>query len=312
MYYPGGRSLPGVVSLLVISMFLAAASCNEHEVNPPEQKDTPKDTTNTGNTDPNPADSATYLLPQIDLSHWKVTIPIGDPVEVMPPEILKYATNKTLQPFMYNDSTDGSLVFYAYPAQSTTNSKYSRTELREQLVPGSNSTNWTFEQGGKMKGKLRMAEITKDSKGKYHRAIIMQIHGRLSDEQRDLIGKSDNDAPPILKIYWQNEKIRVLTKVLKDPSQTDLKYILSKDSWEDDAGFYFDTPVGFDEFTLEVIVSKGRLEVKLNDSESKIYEGPDMDKWAIFENYFKAGNYFQTLDEGAYARVKYYELEVSH
>ena len=32
----------------------------------------------------------------------------------------------------------------------------------------------------------------------------------------------------------------------------------------------------------------------------------------IFENYFKAENYFQSIDEGSYARVKYYELEIAH
>ena len=32
----------------------------------------------------------------------------------------------------------------------------------------------------------------------------------------------------------------------------------------------------------------------------------------VFENYFKAGNYLQSKDEGAFATVKYYDLEVSH
>ena len=38
-----------------------------------------------------------YKLPKIDLSHWKVTVPVnndnGKPLEVSPPEILNYATN---------------------------------------------------------------------------------------------------------------------------------------------------------------------------------------------------------------------------
>ena len=45
-------------------------------------------------------------LPDIDLSHWKVTIPRGSgkggAVSVEPPEILEYATNPVLKPFMYN------------------------------------------------------------------------------------------------------------------------------------------------------------------------------------------------------------------
>ena len=44
----------------------------------------------------NPDDSetnASYLLPDIDLTNWKVTLPIGNPTSVTPPEILDYATN---------------------------------------------------------------------------------------------------------------------------------------------------------------------------------------------------------------------------
>ncbi|KAA3625250.1 MAG: polysaccharide lyase family 7 protein, partial [Bacteroidetes bacterium] len=156
-----------------------------------------------------PVEGVDYFLPHIDLNHWKVTLPIGNPIEVHPPEILDYATNDLLKNFMYNDSTDGSLVFYTYPGASTANSSYSRTELREQMVPGSNTTNWTFDQGGIMRGTLALDEISVDDDGDYHRTIIMQIHGRLTDEQRDLIGEDDNNAPPILKIYWAKGKVRV-------------------------------------------------------------------------------------------------------
>jgi len=256
-----------------------------------------------------------YKLPKIDLSHWKVTTPSGDgkkPYEVEPPEILNYAENEKLIPYMYNDSSKGTLMFYAFPSKATTkNTKYSRSELREQMVPGDNNTNWTFAQGGTMKGKLAIDEISRDEKGKYHRVIIMQIHGRLTNEQRDLIGEDDNNAPPILKIYWDKGKIRVKTKVLKNLNASDTE-ILHEEAWTDDEGFNFEQEVGFKKFTLEVQVSEGKMVVILNNSEYKVYENVHMSRWGIFENYFKAGNYFQTRDEGAFARVRYYELEVKH
>ncbi|WP_217495877.1 polysaccharide lyase family 7 protein [Mangrovivirga cuniculi] len=174
--------------------------------------------------------STNYKLPDIDLSNWKVTLPIGRPTEVKPPEILDYATNETLKPFMYNDSTDGSLVFYTYPGATTTNTSYSRTELREQMEPGSNSVNWTFKQGGRMRGTLSVPEISTNSDGKKDRTIIMQIHGRLTNEQRDLIGEDDNNAPPILKIYWANDKIRVKSKVLKNTEAT-YEELLHTSAW---------------------------------------------------------------------------------
>jgi len=256
-----------------------------------------------------------YKLPNIDLSHWKVTTPAGNgkrPQEVSPPEIMDYATNKDLLPYMYNDSVRGALVFYAYPSNATTaNTKYSRSELREQMVPGENKFNWTFEQGGIMKGKLAIDEISKDKDGNYHKVIIMQIHGRLTNEQRDLIGQKDNNAPPMLKIYWKDGKIRVKTKVLKNLNATETE-MLHEDAWGDDEGFTFKQKVDFKKFTLEVRVSEGKMTIVLNNYEYKTYENIHIKKWGIFENYFKAGNYFQSRDEGAFAKVRYYELEVTH
>ncbi|WP_319481397.1 polysaccharide lyase family 7 protein [uncultured Draconibacterium sp.] len=259
-----------------------------------------------------PEEEIDYKLPDIDLSNWKVTLPVGNPTEVLPPEILDYATNETLKPFMYNDSIEGALVFYTYPGASTANSSYSRTELRELMNPEDyGKTNWTFAQGGYMKGTLAMADISEDDAGNYHRTIIMQIHGRLTDEQRDLIDAKDNNAPPILKIYWAYGNVRVKTKVLKNLNAS-YEELLQTDAWGDDDGHTFSEPVGFEKFTLEVKVSEGRMEVILNGKESIVYNDIHIEKWGVFENYFKAGNYLVTHDENAFSKVKYFELEVNH
>ena len=296
----------GLIFLLCFVLFIVGCSKTNGEIiqdpNPvEEEEEEPSD---------EKVEGVDYFLPHIDLSHWKVTLPIGRPTEIEPPEILDYANNDLLKEFMYNDSIDGSLVFYTYPGASTANSSYSRTELREQMVPGSNTTNWTFAQGGRMKGTLKMDEISSDSNGKYHRTIIMQIHGRLTNEQRDLIGENDNNAPPVLKIYWAFGKVRVIRKVLKDVDVSDID-ILKTDAWTDEAQYLGDE-VGFEKFTLEIKVSDGRMEVILNDKDSIVYDDIHMQKWGVFENYFKAGNYLASKDEGSYAKVKYYDLEVFH
>lgn len=255
-------------------------------------------------------------LPKIDLSHWKVTLPVanekGKPYEIDPPEILNFATNEIAKPYMYIDSARGAIVFHAMPTESKTkNTKYTRSELREQMVPGDNNVNWTFKQGGTMKAKLAMKQTTKDSEGKYHRTIIMQIHGRLTNEQQDLIGEDDNNAPPILKIYWHKGKVRVKTKVLKNLSAT-YEEMLHEDAWGDDEGFNFEEEVGFRKFTLEVKITEGKMVIVLNNTEFKVYKNIHIRKWGIFENYFKAGNYFQSRDKGAFSKVNFYELEVNH
>lgn len=258
-------------------------------------------------------------LPNIDLSNWKVTLPVknekGKPYEIEPPEIFDFASNDVAQPFMYIDSIKGAIVFHAMPTDSKTrNTKYSRSELREQMKPGENSVNWTFEDGAYMRGKLQMEEVSLDKnreKYKYHRSIIMQIHGRLTNKQRDLIGEDDNNAPPILKIYWEDGRIKVATKVLKNLNAT-YEEMLHEDSWDNAKSFKFEQEVGFRKFTLEVKVSKGKMVVILNENEYKVYEDVHMRKWGVFENYFKAGNYFQSRDEGAFSKVNVYELEISH
>lgn len=255
-------------------------------------------------------------LPNIDLSNWKVTIPEGKgkggAISVEPPAILNYATNETLKPYMYNDSTKGAITFYAYPTSATTaNTKYSRSELREQLLPGDDNVNWTFKQGGTLKAKLSVDDVSRDKSGKYHKVIILQIHGRLTNEQRDLIDQKDNNAPPVLKIYWQNGKIRVKTKKLKNTEVNSIG-ILHEEAWTDDEGFNFEQEVGFRKFQIEIKVTDGKLVVSLNKTEFAIYDDFNMKRWGIFENYFKAGNYFQSRDEGSFAKVSFYELEVEH
>ncbi|MEL7118061.1 MAG: polysaccharide lyase family 7 protein [Bacteroidota bacterium] len=300
-----GISLGGFVSLLFLIIFNVSCSVTGEETIPtpePEEEEGPI---------VQEVEGVDYFLPNIDLNNWKVTLPIGNPTEVEPPEILDYATNEMLQEFMYNDSTDGSLVFYTYPGSSTRNSSYSRTELREQMVPGSNTTNWTFAQGGRMKGTLKLDTISVDADNKPHRTIIMQIHGRLTNTQRDLIGEDDNNAPPMLKIYWNNGRVRVKTKILKDLNASD-KDILYTSAWGDDDGYFFSKRVDHNKFTLEVIVSEGRMEIVLDDEESVVYDDIHIEKWGVFENYFKAGNYLVTTEEDAFSKVKYYDLEVSH
>jgi len=257
-----------------------------------------------------------YQLPDIDLSHWKVTIPEGEgkggAISVEPPKILDYATNEVLKPYMYNDSTSGALVFYAHPSNATTaNTKYSRSELREQMVAGDDDINWTFKEGGNLKATISMEDVSRDEEGKYHKVIILQIHGRITDEQKKLIGQKDNNAPPILKVYWHNGKIRVKTKELKYLG-TKADGLLYEDAWGDDDGYTFENEVGFKKFDIEIEVSDGKMVISLNNNEFKTYNNIHMEKWGVFENYFKAGNYLQTTDEGAYAKVKFFKLKVSH
>ncbi|WP_163397732.1 polysaccharide lyase family 7 protein [Flavobacterium fluviatile] len=255
----------------------------------------------------------------IDLSHWSLTTPAEDPnkpgktLDLNYPEILDFSSNDAVNKFMYEDPKDKSIVFYAFPSGiSTANSHFSRSELRETMGIGNKNVNWTFAQGGNFKGTYAIEDVSKEPDGKFSKVIIAQIHGRLTDEQRDLIGQKDNNAAPILKIYWEQGKIKVKTKVIKNSNAT-LKELLPDHAWMDDKGNIFKEKIDFNtKFTLEIKVSDGRLEVILNDKESFVYDNLSIKKWGVFENYFKAGNYFQSKSPDTFAKVKLYSLEVSH
>lgn len=256
----------------------------------------------------------------IDFSNWKVTLPVdednnGKPDEYQPAQLVGggYRDNSSIQPFMYDDEDDASILFYTYPGSTTTNSSYSRTELRELINPSNSRENWTLAEGGEMIGRLKLVDISEDNENSnrdYHRTIVMQIHGIISEEDMATYGFDGNNGPPLIKIYWIDGDIWCYKKSLVDESTDgDDLYGVYNGTWSDikvNLGY-----VGFDEFDFKIIASDGRLEVQLNDNEPYVYEDISLEKWP-FENYFKAGNYLGSTAENAFSKVKYYNLSVTH
>lgn len=259
------------------------------------------------------------IFADINFDNWKLTLPVdennnGSPDEYYPSDLINfgYQNNSSIQPFMYDDDSDQSIVFYTYPETSTTNSSYSRTELRELINPANARENWSLEEGGIMKGKLKIESISEDteSSNDYHKVIIMQIHGIISLEDMATHGFSSNNGPPLLKMYWKDGELWVHKKSLIDESTSgDDLLETSNETWTDvkhNFGY-----VGFDAFELEIIASDARLEVILNNENSHVFEDVSLDKWP-YENYFKAGNYLGSTNPSAKSYIKYYELEVTH
>lgn len=256
---------------------------------------------------------------EIDFSNWKVTLPVdannnGSPDEYKPNELMNYAyqNNSAIKPFMYDDTDDQSLVFYTYPDVSTTNSSYSRTELRELINPNNSKENWSLKEGGIMKGKLKVESITEDSQSsnKYHRVIVMQIHGIISEEDMAKHGFSSNNGPQLLKMYWKDGELWAHKKSLKDESTSGDDLLETSSATWTDIKYNFGA-VGFETFELEIIASDARLEVILNNDKRHVFQDVSLDKWP-YENYFKAGNYLVSKEQTSKSYIKYYELEVTH
>jgi len=255
----------------------------------------------------------------IDFSSWKVTLPVdennnGSPDEYQPSQLVDfgYQTLEAVKPFMYDDTSDTSLVFYTYPDISTTNSSYSRTELRELINPNNARENWTLLEGGEMIGKLKVESISEnnESSDDYHKVIVMQIHGIISEEDMDIHGFSSNNGPPLIKIYWKDGYVWSHKKSLVNESTSgDDLLDTTSDTWTDikkNLGY-----VGFESFEFRITASDAKIEVQLNNDDPYIYEDLSLDKWP-FENYFKAGNYLGSTDPEAYSYIKYYNLNITH
>src|SRR5689334_13702783 len=108
-----------------------------------------------------PASALTVLNPLLppsenfDLTHWYLTLPSALTVD---PTTL--SNGYTLTRTFYTDLLSGGMVFRCPNlAGTTTNTHYSRTELREMLTPtgdaSDDANNWTPATGGRLKARLK-------------------------------------------------------------------------------------------------------------------------------------------------------------
>lgn len=245
--------------------------------------------------------------PKIDLSLWRLNLPEGTTKVYKAPKLLDYANNSDIQKYMFNDLSDRSLVFYSYPSIKSKR-PFTKVDLKEQNSFGSD-IGWTFKDGAKLKTVAKMGEISMKN-GKYPRVIFIQIGGRLKEQQANLIGSSDKDAPAILKVYWDNGFIKLRSKKLINGVVGDDIY--RSESWEDDDGFIFKNKVDQEKFTLEIDITDGKMEVTLNKKETKVYSGENYKTWNAFDNYFTVGCNLQSDEVGAFANMKFYTIDATH
>ena len=245
---------------------------------------------------------------EIDLTNWKLELPSGYTGSDW--KLSNFQNDRFAKPFFYLDSMDGALVMKAYPVLGgASTAKYTKNTLREQMTPGSSSDNWTMQQGAFLEAEFQVTEISGEGK-KYDRTLLFTIHGRTTEEQNAKLGLSKSESQPLIKVFWEDERIRVQRKVLKDPYISDDK-VLNKDSWEDDNGRYFNKKIGFDKVKIFIEVNEGEVKIGVNDQKPIRYRDVSVEKMQ-FENYFEVGNYLQSSELKANCTVKFYSLKVTH
>lgn len=255
-----------------------------------------------------------------DLSKWKITYP--DASEEYPPQV---SSNE-----FYTDSSTGAMVFQCpNTGGSTSNSSYSRSELREMLNASAGTTslgnNWVISTAsssdqsaaaavnGNMKATITVDRVsdTHDSGSAWRvgRVIVGQIHASDDEPFKLYYRKLPGHTKGWVYMAYEDSDTEIFIPLFGD-SETDEYGLTStvepvEDGIELGEKWGYEVNVEGREMTVTVTKSDGTW------ARQTIY-------WAEEYNsdwfYFKAGTYNQNNggESGDYAKVSFYNFEVSH
>lgn len=240
--------------------------------------------TPTSTSEPTPTQKESFPSQVIDLTNWKITLPVENPnksnrpLEIRQPQLAKYKIDPW---FMV--TSDGKGVQFRAPVNSptTSGSKYPRSELREMADNGATNAAW-FSTEGTHTMFLDQA-ITKVPKIKKH-VVAGQIH-------------DDNDDIIVIRLEYPNLYVNVNGK---NVYTLDSNYTLGK------------------RFTIKFEVNGAQTKVYYNNSQTPVYTL----NLNYSSAYFKAGAYTQSnctreipflfCNDDNYGEVIIYKAIVEH
>lgn len=219
----------------------------------------------------------------IDLSNWKLTLPMASdnsdaPQDILQPELATYQNNSW---FTLTEDKKGVIFRAPVNAQTTANSSYPRSELREMTNDGAKEFFWPSITGT-------------------HTMFIDEAITATPKHKPDVVaGQIHGDDSDLIVVRLEGSKL-FLARNKADLFTLDDNYILGK------------------RFTVKFVVSDGKVMVYYNNSASPVYTLDKKVKMA----YFKAGVYTQSNcdTEGSpelcaadnYGEVVIYQLNVNH
>jgi len=233
------------------------------------------------------AAAETNVPVRIDLSHWKLTLPVqasenggSGPLEISASQL----TAGYIHADYFHFNPEGAMVFWCPVSGATTkNTEYARTELREVLDPTDDNVCWAAAGTHVLIARCRVSEVPSSQK-----VIIGQIHGY------------SGSAKPLIKLQFFKGRVEALVKENAAKGK-DLKLTFPD--------------VGLDkDFDYEIKLQDGLLSVTVNGATQTVNVFEKDPEWAKQFLYFKAGAYVQdnegTASEGA--RVLFSKLNVNH
>ncbi|NUP13922.1 MAG: polysaccharide lyase family 7 protein [Polyangiaceae bacterium] len=214
----------------------------------------------------------------LDLSNWKLTLPISEagdesPLEIKQPDLATYSVD----PYFHLDAAKDGVIFQAHAGGATTsNSGYPRSELREMTSRGADLASWSTTSGT-------------------HTLVVTQAITHLPAAKPHVVaGQIHDDSDDVVMIRLEDEYLFVEGGG-DDLGELDPNYVLG-------------TP-----FAIKLVAADGVIQVYYNDLTT-----PKVEVEADASGcYFKAGVYTQsntsTGDEpSAYGEVVVYDLSVVH
>lgn len=288
--------------------------------------ETPTTPTVPGNLNPNAAPSQNF-----DLSRWYLSVPTDEDNSGTADSIKEDELNDGYQDNEYfYTASDGGMVFKCPNDgyKTSTNTSYTRVELREMLragdtsisTKGVNENNWVFSSApssaqnaaggvdGNMKATVAVNHVTTTgSSGQVGRVIIGQIHAASDEPIRlyyRLLPGHDKGS-----IYFAHE-----------PGNGNAEQWYEMIGSRSSSASEPSDGIALNEvFSYEIDVTGNTLTVKiLRDGKATITEEVDMSNsgYDVSDDYmyFKAGVYNQnnTGDSDDYVQVTFYALDVTH
>ncbi len=227
-----------------------------------------------------------------DLTHWKLTLPIGDdedPEEILPAQL---SQGHVSAPYFFTSPTDGALRFWAPVTGVTTGgSSYPRSELREQLHPGKNAPNWMADGTHVLDAECRIVQVPSTG-----RVIIGQIHGKSAP--------GGAAANPLVKLAYDRDTSSLRIQVKHSPHRS-----VTSESTDVVPGIKVGSLIKY-----QIKVVDGVAKVTVNGTtHARDFYATDAD-WSETDLYFKAGAYAidNAGSDSEGAKVDFYALSVRH
>ncbi|MCQ3830676.1 polysaccharide lyase family 7 protein [Microbulbifer elongatus] len=255
-----------------------------------------------------------------DLSKWKITYP--DASEEYPPQV---SANE-----FYTDSATGAMVFQCpNTGGSTSNSSYSRSELREMLNESAGTTslgnNWVISTAsssdqsaaagvnGNMKATISVDRVsdTYDSGSEWRvgRVVVGQIHASDNEPFKVYYRKLPGHTKGWVYMAYEDSDTEIFIPLFGDSDTNEYGLTSTVEPVED--GIELGEKWGYEvnvegrEMTVTVTKADGTW------ARQTIFWAEEYnDDWF----YFKAGSYNQNNggDSDDYAQVSFYNFEVTH